>query len=213
MNKLILLVPFVFTIISVKAQDCPKAFHVIAPSEVTAGDTLVFIAEVSGTTLSITFNWSISSGFIISGQGTSVIMVNTDSLGGQTTTATVELGGLSRDCMTVSSSTTEIMPGPERIMSINYTTPKTLEDSLKSFITRTDLKNMNISQTAFFYLYNGPTTTPQQLKKIQVVIDAAFKKNGIFTFQYKIVNGGKRKKTAVEMFKLGAGVKEPKPSQ
>ncbi len=68
-------------------------FAVISPSYVSQGEPITFTALVS-TDLDITYNWSISAGTITSGQGTSSILVDTQGLGGQTVTATLEIGGI-----------------------------------------------------------------------------------------------------------------------
>src|SRR6185503_3855151 len=57
-----------------------------------------------------TYNWTVSAGAISSGQGTSVITVDTtEASSGSTITATVELGGFDRNCYTAQSSTTSVM--------------------------------------------------------------------------------------------------------
>jgi hypothetical protein len=56
----------------------------------------------------VTYNWSVSAGTISSGQGTSSIIVDTKGIGGQTVTATVEVGGLAATCSRTASSSTAI---------------------------------------------------------------------------------------------------------
>jgi hypothetical protein len=73
-------------------------------------DALTFTANVSGGDPNVTptFNWTVSAGTISSGQGTSSIKVDTTGIGGQTVTATVDVGGFSRECRTSNSCTTSI---------------------------------------------------------------------------------------------------------
>ncbi len=195
------------------AQNCPT-IHAHAPADqITAGDTVLFFAEVKPDSTSLTYNWSVSNGTIISGQGTNMIQVVTDSLGGLYITATVEAGGLPLECISTSSVTIDVQDGPEKIISGNYTTPQALAASVKKFIMQTDLANINISQTAFIYVYGGPTTTTVQQKAINAAISKEFEKNGIFPFQYVIADGGKKKTASFEMYKLLPGAKEPKPSK
>ncbi len=76
---------------------CPT-LSVTGPSDVTmAGATMTFTANASGGSSSdFTYNWTVSQGEIISGQGTPVITVQTTpEMQGQNVTATVTLGG---DC-------------------------------------------------------------------------------------------------------------------
>jgi hypothetical protein len=71
---------------------------------------LTFTANVSGGDPNVTptFNWTVSAGAISSGQGTSSIKVDTTGIGGQTVTATVDVGGFLRECRTSNSCTTSI---------------------------------------------------------------------------------------------------------
>lgn len=84
------------------AQACPAA-------EVTsaAGQTsIVFTAKVGETKGKITYNWLITVGTIKKGQGTPAIEVAVDK--GQFVTASVELGGLPKDCPSFISASDEI---------------------------------------------------------------------------------------------------------
>jgi hypothetical protein len=83
---------------------CPT-ISVSCPSDVDQGSPITFNASGADN---VTYNWSVSAGTISSGQGTSSITVNTDGLGGQTVTATVEVGGLDPSCSRTASCTTGI---------------------------------------------------------------------------------------------------------
>jgi hypothetical protein len=213
MKKLVSVSIAIFILLSVQAQNCPTVSIAGPSDQLTAGDTLVFTANISGTNISVTYNWSISAGAIMSGQGTAMIIVNTDSLAGQYVTATVELGGVPRECISVSSATADIVAGPVKIISANYTTSQALTAAVQKFITQTKLNDINISQTAFIYVYSGTSTSAARLKAINAIITNTFDKNNVYSFQYKIADGGKKKVASVEMYSLLPGVKEPKPSK
>jgi hypothetical protein len=93
------------------AAQCPTV-TVSCPdtAEENLEDALTFTANVSGgdTNVTPTFNWTVSAGTISSGQGTSSIKVDTTGIGGQTVTATVDVGGFARECRTSNSCTTSI---------------------------------------------------------------------------------------------------------
>lgn len=93
------------------AQQCPTV-TVSCPDTAKADleNGLTFTANVSGGDPNVTptFNWTVSAGTITSGQGTSSISVDTTGLGGQTVTATVDVGGFPRQCSTSNSCTTSI---------------------------------------------------------------------------------------------------------
>jgi hypothetical protein len=77
---------------------------------VDAGTPATFTANFQqGTpTVSETYNWTVSAGTITSGQGTSSITVDTKGLGGQSITATVEIGGVDPSCNRTASCTTPV---------------------------------------------------------------------------------------------------------
>jgi hypothetical protein len=87
---------------------CPTV-SVSCPSDVDQGSPITFTASVGGD-MTVTYNWSVSAGTISSGQGTSSITVDTATLGGQSVTATVELGGLDPSCSKTASCTTAVRP-------------------------------------------------------------------------------------------------------
>ncbi len=97
-------------------QDCDCAtLSVTGPAGITApGQTMTFTANSSGGTGDRTYNWSVSSGTIESGQGTPSIVVGTTSdMADSTVTATVEIGGqeASCNCPTEASDTGVISAG------------------------------------------------------------------------------------------------------
>ena len=90
---------------------CPTVW-VVCPSGVESKQPTYFEANVAGGDVAAkpTYKWSLSAGKIISGQGTSKIMVAVSDLAGQSLTATVRVGGYDPVCKvgTVASCTTEV---------------------------------------------------------------------------------------------------------
>jgi hypothetical protein len=88
---------------------CPTV-SVSCPADVALGTPITFSAAVSGgpSNMMPTYNWSVSAGTISSGQGTTSITVDTTGLGGQTVTATVELGGVDPACTRTASCSTQV---------------------------------------------------------------------------------------------------------
>lgn len=86
---------------------CPT-ISVSAPTKPTKpGDLMTFTTSVSGGTQdSVAYNWTVSDGKIVSGQGTWEILVDTTEIAGKSITATVEIGGLcSGACQRTASAT------------------------------------------------------------------------------------------------------------
>src|SRR3989440_6796531 len=92
---------------------CPTV-NVTCPSDVSEGGSITFTANFTQGTPEVTptYNWTVSAGTITSGQGTSAITVDTKGLGGQTVTATVEVGGVDPSCGRTASCSTPVRPIP-----------------------------------------------------------------------------------------------------
>lgn len=95
----------------VKVCECPT-LDVTGPAGVTApGETMTFTANVSGGTgEAVTYNWEVTSGTIIEGQGTPVIRVaTTPEMAGTSVTGTVTIGGICDDCPNKTASETGVI--------------------------------------------------------------------------------------------------------
>jgi len=90
---------------------CPQV-SVSCPTDVEANQPITFTASVTGGPegATWTYNWSVSAGTISSGQGTSTITVDTNGIGGQSVTATVNIGGADPSCNNSASCTTAVKP-------------------------------------------------------------------------------------------------------
>jgi hypothetical protein len=83
------------------------------PDTVDQGTPITFNATVGpGTPPASSYNWTVSAGTITSGQGTTSITVSTDGIGGQSVTATLEVGGVDPSCGRTTSCTTAVKPPP-----------------------------------------------------------------------------------------------------
>jgi hypothetical protein len=88
---------------------CPTV-SVSCPSEVDPKEAITFEATVSGGDPEIkrTYQWSVSSGKIISGQGTSKISVDVSDLSDASVTGTVSIGGDDPLCQTDASCSVHV---------------------------------------------------------------------------------------------------------
>ena len=77
---------------------CPTVS--ITSQEIAINQPLTFSSTVKGVPADSAplYNWTVSAGRIIEGQGTSAIRVDTTGLTGQTVKATLSMGGYSLDC-------------------------------------------------------------------------------------------------------------------
>ncbi len=93
-------------VVTVTAQDCggvcvcPTLSAVAPVSPIKAGETMIFTADVSGGSGEmVTYDWTISDGKIIEGQGTPVLVVATNAkMVGKTIKATIDISGVCDSC-------------------------------------------------------------------------------------------------------------------
>lgn len=78
---------------------CP-AIEITCPTAVAIDQPLTFTSHATGGTTGITpvYNWTVSAGTIIQGQGTDTIKVDTIGLAGQTVRASLSMGGYNLEC-------------------------------------------------------------------------------------------------------------------
>ena len=79
---------------------CP-AIEIVCPTNVGGNEPLTFSSRYTGgvpANVSPNYNWTVSAGTIISGQGTDTIRVDTTGLAGQTVRASLSMGGYNLEC-------------------------------------------------------------------------------------------------------------------
>ncbi len=196
-----------------QAQKCPGIAVESSSYQVPVGDTLVFVAVTKNAPADVTYNWSVSAGTIESGQGTAMIKVSTGELAdGMFVTATLEIGGLPPACTNTASSSSEIIPAAQLVVSGTFTNSQELKSAVQKFIAATAMKDPENSGMAFIYLYAGPKTTESSMKIFKEAIAGAFEYNKILPHQYKIADGGKKKLSFYEIYLIREGSPDPKPS-
>jgi hypothetical protein len=109
-----------FSSVSIVVTECPPPpVDIVCPNvtvscpERGAEDAPVtFTATLSGGSQNITptYNWTISAGHIISGQGTPSIVVDTKGTGGQSIRANLELGGYGMRCPASCETAIQVIP-------------------------------------------------------------------------------------------------------
>ena len=114
MKKIIFVAMSFFSTAVLYAQsaDCPTMVINSGNTEYNEGQSATIRADVKGKG-DYTYNWSVSAGIISSGQGSSSITIDTKGQAGISITATVELGGVSRDCSSTASATISVVPAPK----------------------------------------------------------------------------------------------------
>jgi hypothetical protein len=197
---------------------CPT-ISVSCPSDVDQGAPITFGASVNGDA-NVTYNWSVSAGTISGGQGTSSITVNTDGLGGQTVTATVELGGLDPSCSRTASCTTGIRALiPPAVKFDEYGDIRFNDEKARLDNYAIQLQNQPGSQG---YIIGYGTCSGDGLcshtscivaqKRIERAKDYLVNTRGIDAGRVVTVDGGCRADVAVELWVVPTGATPPAAS-
>jgi hypothetical protein len=197
---------------------CPTV-SVSCPSEVRQGSPITFNASV-GSDANVTYNWSVSAGTITSGQGTSSIAVSSDGLGGQTVTATVELGGLDPSCSRTASCSTSVIPQePIPVKFDDYGDIRFNDEKARLDNYAIQLQNQPGAQG---YIIGYGTCSGDGLcshtscivaqKRIERAKDYLVNTRGIDAGRIMTVDGGCRADVAVELWVVPTGATAPSAS-
>ena len=163
---------------------------------------LVFNAKVIGGTpvQPVTYEWSVSAGTILSGQGTPSISVERRQSG--TVTATVELGGFGARCRLAASCTTPPVDPPVARMLDRYGRMSLREERRRLDNLAVELRN---DPTARGYLiaYGKDSARGRRARSYLV------KKHRLAPERLVALRGGRDEKTATELYVVPLGARAP----
>jgi hypothetical protein len=187
--------------------ECPT-ISVTGPADVVQpGETMTFTANVSGGSQDdVTYEWSVSQGTIVEGQGTPMITVDTTGLSDTTIEATVNVGGLCGDCNPNASETGVVAPLPEAIPIDEF--GRLANDDVRARLDAffTELSN-NPNDTGYIINY-GPArqvTARERLIRNHIALrrfDAS---------RIVIVNGGEEPEIRTRLWRVPPGAQPPTP--
>ena len=186
---------------------CPTV-SVSCPSDVDEGQPVTITASVNDS--SITYNWSVSAGTITSGQGTSTITVDTAGLGGQTVTATLEVGGLAPSCSrTASCSTSVRAPNPPARKFDEYGDIRFNDEKARLDNYAIELQNAPGSTGTIVVFGNCAGAGQARGDRAK---DYLVNTRGIDAARLTVVDGGCREELVVELWIVPTGAAAPTPT-
>ena len=173
------------------------------------GAPVTFTANLSGGTANITpvYNWTVSAGTIISGQGTPSIQVDTTGLGGQPVTANLSVEGYNLTCP--ANCTVQV---PRKISStlVDYYPPIRLNDEkarLDNFAIQ--LQN-DPNAKGYVVVYGGTKAKPAEKQgRIKRAYDYLVNTRGISSDRIVTMEGGMRDVTTTELWIVPLGADPP----
>lgn len=196
--------------------NCP-ATKMVCPDSIFTGEKLMFTANVSGGDQQVTptYNWTVSAGSISSGQGMPTIEVDTSEVPpNSTVTATVDVGGFSRECgygSTTASCTASVMKKAEARKMDEYGALKPIDENARLDNFAIELQNDPTAQ-GYVIAYGGRVSKAGDAQKTSIrVKDYLVKKRGLDAGRVMILDGGHREESTVELWIVPSGAEPPQP--
>ncbi|MBX5479194.1 MAG: hypothetical protein IRZ19_08955 [Pyrinomonas methylaliphatogenes] len=211
-----------FASTSVTVSECPAptptptpacpTISVSCPTEpVQAGQPITFTANVQGAPegRTLTYNWTVSAGTITSGQGTPTIQVDTTGLGGQTVTATVEIGGLDASCTSTASCSASVVQPPQASKFDEYGNIAFNDEKARLDNFAIQLQNQPGAQ-GYIIAYGGRRgRVGEALRRAERAKNYLVSTRGIEAGRIVTVDGGYRETLTVELWIVPQGAQPP----
>lgn len=187
---------------------CPNV-TITCPDRVELDQPLTFSSTVTGGSPNVApiYNWTVSGGRIIEGQGTSTIRVDTTGLAGQSLTATLSMGGYTLDC---SATCSVQFPVPVECRKFDEF-PAIARNDEKARLDNyaIELQNDPMS-TAYVIVYPGQRGRPGDVQKHTArIVDYLVNSRGINAQRIVTLVGPSRGDLLVELWICPQGATPP----
>jgi hypothetical protein len=206
-----------FTSTKVVVRTCPPPRPVCpnvtinCPDVQQAGTPVTFTASVSGGMAGVTpvYNWTISAGQILSGQGTPTITVDTAGLAGRPITATVAVAGYNLDCRASCQASVPAPPNPTKFDEIGEIQRD--DEKARFDVFAIELQNSPGAQ-GYIIAYGGRSkrsgTGRQRAERAR---DYLVGTRGIDASRIVVVDGGARDTGSTQLWLVPTGATPPHP--
>jgi hypothetical protein len=190
---------------------CP-AVEVSCPTNVAVDQPLTFTSNYNGGTPGVTpvYNWTVSAGTIIEGQGTDRIKVDTTGLAGQTIRASLSMGGYNLECAADCAVT---IPVPKLVGRRFDEFPDIARNDEKARLDNFVIELQNDpSATAYVIVYPGKTGKRAEVQEHSGrVVDYLVNSRGLDQRRIVTLVGPKRDQLHVELWLTPQGATPPNP--
>jgi len=186
---------------------CPNVV-VNCPENIVLGEPVTFTSSVTGGTSTTTpgYNWTVSAGRIIEGQGTSSIRVDTTGLAGQTLTATLQMEGYGLEC---SSSCPIQFPVPIECRKFDEF-PAISRNDEKARLDNYAIELNDPTLIGYVIVYPGQRGRPGDVQQhITRVVDYLVNSRGISSQRIVTLVGPPRDELMVELWTCPQGARPP----
>lgn len=191
---------------------CPSVL-ISCPDKINPNQPVTFSANVAGGSPNVphVYNWTVSAGKIISGEGTGTITVDTTGLAGQSVKATLTMGGYNTlNC----TATCIVQIPPELPVCRKFDEfPAIARDDEKARLDNYAIELQNDpASTAYVIVYPGQKGKPGEVQAhITRAVDYLANSRGIDKRRIITIIGPTRSDLAVELWVCPQGAKTPIP--
>ena len=191
---------------------CPKV-TVSCPDSVSENAPVTFTVTISGGSRGIrpNYNWTVSAGRIISGQGTASITVGTKGTGGQSISASVDVGGYGMPCPASCSVITEVLPKPRKFDEYYDIARNDEKARLDNYAIQ--LQGEPGTQ-GYIIVYPSRKARPNEAQaRAKRISDYLVNSRGIDASRFTVTMGPAREDWLFELWIVPAGATPPTPSR
>lgn len=191
---------------------CP-AIEISCPTNVAIDQPLTFTSRYSGgvpANIAPVYNWTVSAGTIIEGQGTDTIKVDTKGLAGQSVTASLSMGGYNLECAADCSVS---IPLPKREGFRFDEFPDIARNDEKARLDNFAIALQNDpSSTGYVIVYPGRTSKRAEVQDhFGRVIDYLVNSRNMDTSRIRTIEGPKKDQLSVQLWITPQGAAPPNP--
>jgi hypothetical protein len=208
-----------FTSTTVAVKTCPPVIQpscpvveISCPTNIGINQPLTFSARVSGGNPPVppVYNWTVSAGTIVEGQGTSSIRVDTTGLAGETVKATLSMGGYTIDC---SANCSASVPLPSAKCRKFDEFPEISRNDEKARLDNYAVEIQNDpTSTAYVVIYpNRAGKSAIAQRHSAQIVDYLVNSRGIDARRIVTLVGGARDPMLIELWSCPQGATPPKP--
>jgi hypothetical protein len=158
-----------------------------------------------------TYNWTVSAGRIISGQGTPRITVDTNGLAGQTIRADLDLGGYGMPCPASCTTSIPVVNKPRKFDEYYDIARNDEKARLDNYAIQ--LQNEPGAQGYIFVYPKSKARANLAQARAQRISDYLVNSRGIDASRFTVTIGAAREDWLVELWIVPAGATPPTPSR
>lgn len=191
---------------------CP-AIEISCPTNIAIDQPLTFTSRYSGgvpANIKPVYNWTVSAGTIIEGQGTDTIKVDTKGLAGETVRASLSMGGYTLEC---AADCAVSIPLPKMVSRKFDEFPDISRNDEKARLDNFGIELQNDpTSTGYVIVYPGRSSKRAEVQDhFGRVVDYLVNSRGMDASRIKTIEGPKRDQIHVELWLTPQGATPPNP--